>query len=76
MTTFTRLICGAVLGAASLGGGSIASAAEVCPSGTIKMIVPNPAGGIGDLIARTMAERVSADLGQPVVVENEQAPQP
>src|SRR6266403_676871 len=70
MTTFIRLICVAVLGAASLGGVSIAIAAEVCPSKVIRMIIPNPAGGVGDLIGRVLGEKVSAELGQPVVIEN------
>jgi tripartite-type tricarboxylate transporter receptor subunit TctC len=34
------------------------------------MIVPNPAGGVGDLIARVLAEEMNAELGQPVVIEN------
>ncbi len=70
MTTFTKLICVAVLGAASVSGVGIATAAEACPSKVIKMIIPNPAGGVGDLIGRVLGEKVGAELGQPVIIEN------
>ena len=70
MTTFIRQSCIAVLGAASLSVASLATAAEVCPSKFIKIIIPNPAGGVGDLIGRALGEKASAELGQPVIVEN------
>src|SRR5207249_8919788 len=47
-----------------------ATAMEACPSKVIKMIVPNPAGGVGDLVGRLLGEKVGAELGQTVVVEN------
>jgi tripartite-type tricarboxylate transporter receptor subunit TctC len=71
MATFKRLVCAfTVLSAASFGGISIATAAEACPSRFIKMIIPNPAGGVGDLVGRVLGEKVSAELGQSVVIEN------
>src|SRR2546423_8993436 len=71
MTTFKRLVCAfTVLRSANLGGIGVATAAETCPARFIKMIVPNPAGGVGDLIARALGEKASAGLGKPVVVEN------
>src|SRR5207244_1775208 len=71
MTTFKRLVCAlTLLSAASFGGISIATAAEACPARFIKMIVPNPAGGVGDLIARALGEKVGSELGKAVVVEN------
>ncbi len=36
----------------------------------VKMLVPAPAGGNIDVIGRLVAEQLSTDLGQPVVVEN------
>lgn len=54
----------------NLGGSNIAAAVQVCPSAVIKMIIPNPAGGPGDLVARILGEKASADLGQPIVIEN------
>jgi tripartite-type tricarboxylate transporter receptor subunit TctC len=34
------------------------------------MIVPYPAGGPTDTVGRTVAERMHAELGQPIVLEN------
>src|ERR1700682_4302853 len=58
------------------GGGVAASAlsrvaaAQAYPSRPITMIVPYPAGGPTDTVGRTVAERMPAELGQPIVVEN------
>src|SRR5438270_4085878 len=56
--------CFAVL--AGIGG----AAAQAYPSRPVTMIVPFPAGGITDIIARIVAEGMRQNLGQPVVVEN------
>ena len=40
------------------------------PSRTITIVVPFPAGGAADLLARMAGEEVKASLGQSVVVEN------
>jgi tripartite-type tricarboxylate transporter receptor subunit TctC len=40
------------------------------PSQTIKFIVPYPAGGATDTLARTVAQKLGEAWGQPVVVEN------
>lgn len=40
------------------------------PAKSIRMIVPFPPGGGSDLTARTIGEKLSLALGQPVVVEN------
>jgi tripartite-type tricarboxylate transporter receptor subunit TctC len=40
------------------------------PERPIKMIVPFPPGGVTDTVARPIADGLSRDLGQPVVVEN------
>ncbi len=40
------------------------------PAQQIELIVPFPAGGATDVIARMVAQKVSDTLGQPVVVQN------
>lgn len=36
----------------------------------VKMVVPAPAGGTMDVVARVVAEQLSAEIGQPVVIDN------
>jgi len=45
------------------------SIAQTFPSKPLHIIVPFPAGGIVDLMARSLNEKLAADLGQPVLVE-------
>ena len=40
------------------------------PSRPIRLIVAFPAGGPTDVLARVIGERMAAELGQPVVIEN------
>jgi tripartite-type tricarboxylate transporter receptor subunit TctC len=46
------------------------AAAQVYPSRAITMIVPFPAGGATDTLARILAEPLRTTLRQPVIVEN------
>jgi len=48
----------------------LSSQAETYPSGPVHLIVAYAAGGTGDVVARTIAPKLSAGLGQSVVVEN------
>ena len=44
--------------------------AQSYPARPIKIVVPATTGGAIDLIARSLAEKMSGSIGQPVVVEN------
>ncbi|HEY2424723.1 MAG TPA: tripartite tricarboxylate transporter substrate binding protein, partial [Pseudolabrys sp.] len=45
-------------------------AAQVYPSRPITVVVPFPAGGAFDTIARILTDRMKTSLGQPVIIEN------
>ena len=62
-----RLALGLFAGAALF---ATPAAAQTYPSRVVKMVVPYPAGGPTDVIARIVAEELGRDLGQNVVVEN------
>ncbi len=49
---------------------ALASTAWAWPDKPIKLIVPAPAGGTADIIARVVGQQLSADVGQPVIVDN------
>ena len=46
------------------------AAAQGFPNKPIKVIVPFPAGGSADVLARIVGEKLSSKWGQPVIVEN------
>src|SRR6516164_8770497 len=58
------------VGAAALPTVSCDPGTQSYPSRPITMIVPYAAGGGSDVIARNVAERMKASLGQPVIIEN------
>ena len=68
-----QLLKGAVGSAAVASGGwttTVLAQAAAYPNRPITMIVPFPPGGVADIVARPVAEAMSRDLGQPVVIEN------
>jgi len=48
----------------------LAASAQTFPSKSIKIVVPFGAGGVADLTARTVAQKLSESMGQPVVIDN------
>ncbi len=65
-----RLYGRAIAAVAALSLSVAAFAAETYPSRTITMVVPYPAGGPSDVVARIMADGMSRVLGQSIIVEN------
>lgn len=53
--------------ALQIGGSALA---QTFPSRPVSLMVPYPAGGVSDVIARTLNATLARHLGQPVVVEN------
>lgn len=52
-----------------LGSNAMAQGA-IWPTKPIRLIVPYPAGGVTDAVARLLAERLALALGQPFIVDN------
>ncbi len=64
MRPFRWLVLGLLLLAPSM------AAAQDFPAKPIKLIVPFPAGGPNDIIARVVGQRMSELAGQPVLIDN------
>lgn len=57
---YTALLTGAVAGTAN----------AAYPDKPIRLIVPFPPGGVADMIARSVGQKVGENLGYPLVIEN------
>ncbi len=57
----------AMLGAAAL---ALPASAQTWPAKPVSLIVPFPAGGTTDVLARALSDRLAQSLGQAVIVEN------
>ncbi|MEN9886152.1 MAG: hypothetical protein RL758_730 [Pseudomonadota bacterium] len=65
---FNRRHFNAIAGLSALG--LPAARAQTFPSKPLRIVVPFGAGGIADLTARTVAQKLSENLGQPIVIDN------
>jgi tripartite-type tricarboxylate transporter receptor subunit TctC len=61
-----RFLCAAALLAAA----GLAAAQSAFPTKPLTMVVPFPPGGLADTVGRPVAEAMSKNLNQPVVIEN------
>ena len=63
-----------LIGASALAGSGVAAPAVLSqdryPSRPIKLVIPFPPGGPTDMLGRRYGEKLSAVLGQPVVIDN------
>src|SRR3954447_26510298 len=67
MQSFCRRSVLIVCGALMLGGSAMA---QTYPSRPVKIVVPFPAGGSNDIIARILAQKLTERNGQTFLVEN------
>ena len=65
-----KLIGLMVLAMCELGGMPLASHAQSYPARAITVVVPFPAGGPSDVVARIVTEHMGRTLGQQMVIEN------
>ncbi|WP_058642821.1 tripartite tricarboxylate transporter substrate binding protein [Pseudacidovorax intermedius] len=66
MKKLLQIFAGALLGCLCLG----ASAADAYPSKPIRVVIPFPPGGAVDTLMRSIGPALSAELGQPLVIDN------
>lgn len=70
MNLTQRMIAPLLLAAGLIAAAAPAAQAQDYPRGPIRFIVPVPAGGGVDLLARTIGAKMATSMGVPVVIEN------
>lgn len=60
----------ALVALSALSTAPLVSRGQAYPSKALKIVVPFAAGGTADLTARTVGQKLSTQLGQPVVIDN------
>ncbi len=69
MKMWKTIVC-ALLAASAAAVQFLRRAAQTYPSRPVTVIVPYPAGGPTDTLARILAEHMKGTLGQPIIIEN------
>lgn len=72
MTVLARLLAGGLAACVPFffAPGAGPATAQTWPTRTVRFVVPFPAGGSADTLARLLGQKITEPLGQPVVVEN------
>src|SRR3954464_9754959 len=70
MTSFRRALSSALVGAALALAAPAAGQAQSYPAKPVRLVLPYAPGGIIDYVGRTLAQKLTENLGQPVVAEN------
>jgi tripartite-type tricarboxylate transporter receptor subunit TctC len=65
-----RIVAACVVGLLATNAVNLAVAQTSFPTRTVKIVVPFPGGGINDVLARIVADKLQAKWGQPIVIEN------
>lgn len=61
---------GAIIAVLLLAGPAASQSKSSYPDGPVRVIIPYPAGGMLDTLARFLGNAVTSELGQPLVIEN------
>ncbi|NBR30009.1 MAG: hypothetical protein EBT83_16620, partial [Betaproteobacteria bacterium] len=69
-TQWLRSLLCSVAGAAALVAGSAALGADAYPQRAIRLIIPYPPGGAGDIVGRMLSAKLGDKLGQQLVIDN------
>ena len=67
---FSVMALAAVFSGSALAQSTAVSAGGSYPARPIRMIVPFPAGGATDILARALSQKLGEKIGQPVIVDN------
>jgi tripartite-type tricarboxylate transporter receptor subunit TctC len=65
-----RIVAACIVGLLATNAVNLAVAQTSFPTRTVKIVVPFPGGGINDVLARIIADKLQAKWGQPIVIEN------
>src|SRR6201991_1857356 len=70
MTWFRRALSSALIGSALALAAPAGGQAQTYPAKPVRLVLPYAPGGIIDYVGRTLAQKLTENLGQPVVAEN------